>query len=40
MQKRCNMIRGILVTAVLVGAAYLVVNTLPDLARYLKLRDM
>jgi hypothetical protein len=34
------MIRGILVTAVLIGAAYLVVNSLPDVARYLKMRDM
>lgn len=34
------MIRGIFVTALLVGAAYLVVNTLPDLARYLKMREM
>ena len=34
------MIRRFFTTAVLIGTAYVVVTTLPDLARYLKMREM
>ena len=34
------MIRRFLFTTVILGAAYVVVSSLPDVARYLKLRDM
>jgi hypothetical protein len=34
------MIRRFVTTAVLIGAAYVVVTSLPDLARYLKMREM
>jgi hypothetical protein len=34
------MIRRFFTTAVLIGAAYVVVTGLPDLARYLKMREL
>jgi hypothetical protein len=34
------MLKKIMVTGLVLAAAYVVVNALPDLARYLKLRDM
>jgi uncharacterized protein DUF6893 len=34
------MIRKLLLSAALLGAAYVVVVSLPDLRRYLKLREM
>ncbi len=34
------MIRRFLFTSIILGAAYVVVSSLPDVARYLKLRDM
>lgn len=34
------MFHKILSTAVLLGVAYIVVNSLPDVARYLKIRDL
>jgi hypothetical protein len=34
------MIRGILFTAIVVGAAVIVIRAVPDLARYLKIRKM
>lgn len=34
------MFRGALKTAFLIGAAYVVVTALPDVARYLKMREM
>jgi hypothetical protein len=35
-----EMIRRFVTTAVLIGAAYVVVTSLPDLARYLKMREL
>jgi len=34
------MIRRFLTTAVLIGASYIVVTTLPDVARYLTMREL
>ena len=34
------MFKGVLKTALVLGAAYVVVTTLPDVARYLKMREM
>ena len=34
------MIRRFLFTGIVLGAAWMVVTSLPDVARYLKLRDM
>jgi hypothetical protein len=34
------MIRKLILTAVAVGAAVIVINSIPDLARYLKIRSM
>jgi hypothetical protein len=34
------MFRRFIVTAALLGTAYVVVTTLPDFARYLKIRDL
>ena len=34
------MFSKILSTALLLGVAYVVVNSLPDIARYLKIRDL
>lgn len=34
------MIRKLLVTGIALGAAYMVVLALPDIARYLKMREM
>ena len=34
------MINRLLTTAVLLGVAFIVVSSLPDLARYLKIREM
>jgi hypothetical protein len=34
------MFNKLLSTAVLLGVAYIVVNSLPDVARYLKIRDL
>jgi hypothetical protein len=34
------MLKKIFVTGLMLAAAYVVVNGLPDLARYLKMRDM
>jgi hypothetical protein len=34
------MLKSIVVTGLVLAAAYVVVNSLPDLRRYLKIRDM
>jgi len=34
------MLQRLLTTALLVGAAYVMVTSLPDIARYLKIREM
>lgn len=34
------MLKSLVVTGLVLAAAYVVVNSLPDLRRYLKIRDM
>jgi len=34
------MLKKLMVTGLMLAAAYLVVNSLPDVARYLKMRNM
>ena len=34
------MFNKLITTAVLLGVAYLVINSMPDVARYMKIRDL